>query len=58
MPGQNCQVPLGDRCAYFKASKASCYSAPVFVALAARAAEDIQGEPREDVLMVANASAP
>ena len=29
----------------------------VFVALAAKAAEDIQGEPREEVLRVANASA-
>ena len=57
MPGQICQVTLGDRCAYFKASEASCHSAPVFVALAARAAEDIQGEPREEILRVANASA-
>ena len=57
MPGQIYQVILGDRCAYFKASEASCHSAPVFVALVARAAEDIQGEPMEEVLRVANASA-
>ena len=57
MPGQICQVTLGNRCAYFKASEASCHSAPVFVALAARAAEDIQGGPREEILRVANASA-